>query len=117
MSAEAERIGCIALKLPKSTVTAGRILQHAVNVIEGLFSKYDPMIFKIGFTHNPAWRWENKVYGYMHSQDKWSNMTVLYGSMEPYGPAMLEAALIEKYEGPWKKSQVVQCFEGICKDT
>ncbi|CAK9117801.1 unnamed protein product [Durusdinium trenchii] len=42
--------------------------------------------------------WENPVYGYSFARDKWSNMYVVYIADEAYSPAMLEAALIEKYQ-------------------
>ena len=87
----------IAFKLPKANAIAGGILLHSIGVIEGLFTRYDPLIFKIGITHNPEWRWCNSIYGYQHSCDKWSNMVVFSASPEPHGPSMLEAALIEKY--------------------
>jgi hypothetical protein len=54
------------------------------------------MVFKIGYTHDAMWRWSNKTYGYQHDTfHKWSNMLILYESTEPFGPAMLEASLIE----------------------
>lgn len=70
----------IAFRLPKTKAVAGGVLQHSLQVLEGLFAKYDPMIFKVGFCHDPSWRWNNKLYGYAHSLDKWSNMTVFFAS-------------------------------------
>ena len=96
--AEAKPVDCIAFKLPTPNAVAGKVLQHAVKTMETLFSKHEPMIWKIGFTHSPTWRWTNELYGYQHSRDRWSNMVVLYASSEPYSPAMLEATLIEKYQ-------------------
>lgn len=89
---------CIGFRLPPLKATAGVVLQHAVRVVETLFQKHDPMIFKFGYTHNPIFRWENPVYGYSFARDKWSNMYVVYIADEAYSPAMLEAALIEKYQ-------------------
>ena len=92
-------MGCIEMKIPKTpNLMAGRVLAHCIGVVETLFKKWDPMIFKFGYTHNAVWRWSNDLYGYCQSRDKWSNMVVLWISYEPCGPAMLEASLIEKYQ-------------------
>lgn len=88
----------IEYKLPPIGVTAGRALQHSKSVVEALFRKHSPMIFKFGYTHNPEFRWSAPRYGYCHDQfDKWSNMVVLFQSPESSGPAMLEACLIDAY--------------------
>ena len=92
-----DKMGCISFNVTQSGVPAGRVLQHALRVLDGLFAKYAPLIFKIGFTHNPAWRWGNDLYGYKKAQDGWTDMIVLYVSNEHYSPAMLEAALIDKH--------------------
>ena len=96
---EASAVGCIAFKLPAWNALAGRVVDHAVQVIETLFRKHEPLIYKVGVTHSPAWRWCNPIYGYSAARDKWSNMLVFHCSPEPYGPSMLEAALIDKYKG------------------
>ena len=104
---EAISMGCIQFRLPSLTAVAGGVLQHALKSMEDLFSKYSPMIFKVGWTHNPVWRWSNSLYGYQTCSDNFDSMTVLFISDEPYSPAMLEAALIEKYQGTliWKMDQ------------
>ena len=94
---KASALSCIAFKLPEWKAVSGSVISHAIRVIENLFSLWAPMIFKIGITHDPVWRWSNPIYGYSSARDKWSNMVVYYCSSEPFGPAMLEAALIEKY--------------------
>ena len=98
LKSEASSVSAIAFSLPKADCTAGVVLQHSVNVIERIFAKYDPVIFKVGFTHNPLWRWTSHLYGYCFAGEKWSDMIVFYASREACGPAMLEAALIEKYK-------------------
>ena len=95
--AESKALQCISFDLPRIEVPAGKVLRHSVLTVERLFKAHSPMIFKVGFTHSPSWRWSNSVYGYSSSKDKWSNMVVIYMSQEPYSPAMLEAALIEKF--------------------
>ncbi|CAL1171674.1 unnamed protein product [Cladocopium goreaui] len=75
------------------------VLKHAVQVVETLFESFAPMIFKFGFSRDPKIRWENRRYGYLHERDRWERMVVLYLSPEPWSPAMLEAALIDRYDG------------------
>ena len=97
---ECRTVGCIEMKMGdlNSASTAGAILQHAIRTLERLFVEQEPLIFKIGFSHNPLWRWTNDVYGYQHAREKWSNMDILFYCKEPYSPAMLEAALVEKFK-------------------
>jgi hypothetical protein len=85
-------------KLPPPGVSAGRVLQHAKSVLSTLIQKEQPLIFKVGYTHNPMFRWANTLYGYqVDHHHKWSKMLVLFESTEVAGPAMLEAALIELF--------------------
>lgn len=88
---------CIEYKVPTKVFSAGLVLRHARQIIDCLFKRHAPMIFKIGFTSKPAWRWENPTYGYAHDRDQWSRMVIVYETDEPFGPAMLEAALIDLY--------------------
>ena len=97
LSAECQKLGCIALKLCHLNAVAGAILHHAISTLEIFFRREEPLIFKIGFTHNPIWRWSNETYGYKVAREKWSNMIILHYAKEPHGPAMLEASLIEKF--------------------
>ena len=87
----------ICFRVPNVESPAGTVLKHSLRILDSIFEQHDPCIFKIGFTHNPAWRWSNRLYGYAGDRDKWSSMTILYISNEPFGPAMLEAALINKH--------------------
>ena len=87
-------------RLPGRVSTAGAILNHAYRSVNTLLNQHKPMSFKVGFTHKAVWRWESSLYGYKRDKAaKWKAMEVLYISEEPCGPAMLEAALIEKYGG------------------
>ena len=88
----------ISFRLPKKSLVAGQVLQHALSVTEALFAKHQPMVFKIGWTHDPIWRWANPLYGYVNDVDAWSDMVVLHISHEAWGPAMLEASLINQYK-------------------
>ena len=84
---QAATMGCIEVKIPKVNLMAGRVLAHCIAVIETLFKMWDPMIFKLGYTHDPIWRWSNDLYGYCQSREKWSNMVILWISDEPFAPA------------------------------
>ena len=95
---EAAAMGCIRFRLPFLNAVAGGVLRHAIKTLEELFDKHSPMIFKVGFSHDPVWRWANTLYGYHLCRDNWSDMVVLFLSDEPFSVAMLEAALIEKYQ-------------------
>lgn len=92
-----QNLGCIRFQVPKVGSSAGSVLRHSQSILESTFQKHDPCIFKIGWTHSPAWRWSNKLYGYAGDRDGWTDMVVLFVAHEPYSPAMLEAALIDKF--------------------
>ena len=85
-------------RLPRKGVPAGKVLQHAKSVFANLHRKHQPMVYKFGYTHDPTWRWSNPIYGYKFDRQKWSHMVVLFESTEPFGPAMLEACLIDLYQ-------------------
>ena len=91
-------LGCIRFALPPFRCTAGVALRSAIRQTEVLFRKHEPLIYKFGFTHSPLWRWTNALYGYAHATDSWSEMVILYVTKESSGAAMMEAALIEKYQ-------------------
>ena len=92
-------LGCISFNVPSPNAIAGKVLQHCVKEIDITIATKKPLIFKVGFTRNPVWRWSNDLYGYNRARDGWTDMTVMYISDEHFGPAMLEAALIDKYSG------------------
>jgi hypothetical protein len=109
---QCETLGCISLKLCKDVfnASAGTILHHSIRVLENLFTREEPLIFKVGFSHNPVWRWKNEIYGYVKAREKWSDMIILHYGKEPFTAAMLEAALIEKYKGIY----VAICLFNFC---
>ena len=96
LCAESKALG-IRFDLPAVGIVAGSVLHHCSCRIDSLFHTYEPMIWKVGFTHHPVWRWSNEIYGYQHSRDLWSQMIILHIATEPHGPAMLESALIDKF--------------------
>ena len=91
--------GRVRFQLPGLDALTGKVVQHCGNFMDELIQSQAPVMFKIGFTHNPVHRWGNPVYGYSSSVEKWSDMVVLYIAPERHSPAMLEAALIDKYKG------------------
>lgn len=98
-------------KLPPPGVSAGRVLQHAKSVLSTLIQKEQPLIFKVGYTHNPMFRWANTLYGYQVGRyHKWSKMLVLFESTEAAGPAMLEAALIQLFRSTLCNLLYSRCF-------
>ena len=97
MMEEASAIGCIDFKLAPPHATAGVVLKSAINVVEAIFHRRYPMIFKFGYTHNCVFRWCNQKFGYATSRDRFDQMCILHICSEPFTPSMLEAALIEKY--------------------
>ena len=112
LAAECEAVGCISLNLCSVKALAGEALSHAIHVMMTLFKREQPLTFKIGWTHDPVERWNSPVYGYtLNSGGKkfssFTHMIVLYYSKEPYGPAMLEAALIEKFGSAFDLSGMV----------
>ena len=90
---------CLSLSLPRPTATnAGASLEHAAQTFEKLYSKYQPMTFKFGITHDASVRWRNETFGYTHSKgDKFDHMLVVYAAANPYGPAFLEASMIQRF--------------------
>jgi len=121
--AESQVPGRISFQLPEIGAVAGKALLHAMAVLDRLFASWSPLIFKIGWTSNCVSRWCNKKYGYGMSRDQWHHMIVLYYSLEPSGPAMMEAALIEKYNStlfayvtgffPIRSIQKLMCVDPI----
>ena len=91
---------CLACKLPKPGATAGAVLRHCCNLFESLLLQCKPMTFKFGITHDASFRWHNRRFGYKFARDRFEKMVVCYAASDPYGPAFLEAALIDKYSGP-----------------
>ena len=89
----------LSYRLPSPTATAGTVLHHAAAVFEGLQHSFKPMSFKFGFTHCAHFRWYNTQFGYKYENNKFQQMIVVYVAALPVGPAFLEAALIDRYQG------------------
>lgn len=84
-------------RLPKPESTAGSILKHASGEFNKILLANEPMTFKFGITHDAHTRWFNDKFGYKRSADPFERMHIVYAAANPYGPAFLEASLIERF--------------------
>ena len=86
-------------QLPRQGALSGEVLHHSFVTVDRLLKQHGPVVFKIGVTHDPCFRWRNGLYGYIHERQQWQRMIILFASYEPVGPAFLEASLIYHYQG------------------
>lgn len=84
-------------RLPKPDSTAGSILKHASDQFNKILLANEPMTFKFGITHDAHTRWFNDKFGYKRSADPFEKMHIVYAAANPYGPAFLEASLIDRF--------------------
>ena len=87
----------MSFKLPKPGATAGCVLEHGATVFEALHKKHSPMTFKFGITHCAHFRWFHRPYGYRYGVEKFEHMLILYAASNPFGPAFLEASMVQRY--------------------
>ena len=100
----------LSYSLPRLRSSAGQILQHGIRVIQKALDQKRPCTFKIGFSHNPIYRYYNEQFGYFSGKDRFEGLCVLYISHEPSGPAFLEAALIHHFNGDFPAQSL---FENV----
>lgn len=101
LAAECDGVGCIYLNLCRVNASAGAVLFHAIKVLTSLFKKEEPLIFKIGFTHDPVSRWTSPVYGYTLDLDP--------QQVDPYDCLVLfQRALWASYAGSCTYREVWQ---------
>ena len=87
-------------QLPRKGSVSGSVLKHAICSLERALATQGPLVFKIGYTHCPHFRFHNPVFGYAcDPYQKWETMVAVFVSSEPTGPSFLEAALIQQYKG------------------
>jgi len=91
-----ERLGYC---LPPKSALAGTILKHCTQVVNQVIAKYEPLIYKVGYTHCPHTRFTNRKFGYVLDRERWERMLVLYAAGEVVSPAFVEAALIQHFKG------------------
>ena len=91
---------CLDCQLPPKGSSSGKVLAHACRTIDNVIDRYGPLVFKIGWTHCPFYRFRGCKYGYASDiHQRWEKLLVLYSSVEPVGPSFLESALIQRYRG------------------
>lgn len=96
--------------LPRPNQTAGAILKHCYRALDQTLEKYQPCIYKIGFTHCAYWRFFNDLYGYVREKDQWEKMKVLYASHEAISPSFVEGAMIQRHIGYLMGIYINICF-------
>ncbi len=89
--------------LPPKNALAGVVLKHCFSMVDQMVSKFEPLLYKVGYTHCPHSRFTNRTYGYILEADQWQWMLVLYTAGETVSPAFVEAALIQRYKGTSEK--------------
>lgn len=104
----------LGFSLSKPNSTAGKVLAHSASVFKACYSRFSPMTFKFGITHDPCCRFHNELWGYKHSFETFERMVVVYVAANPHGPAFLEAALIDRYNSSMARHETinlqVHCF-------
>ena len=89
----------LSYNLPRVGCSAGQVIQHAQTIIQNTVDRLKPATFKIGFSHNPVWRFNNMLYGYKSGKDRFEHLCVVYVSCDSLPAAFLEAALIQIFQG------------------
>ena len=85
---------------PKRIIGWGAVNKHVYNFVENLVKRESPLVFKIGYTHDPHTRFRNKRYGYSSdSFHKWQSMVILFAGSNSTAAAYIEAAAIQKFKG------------------
>lgn len=98
-------------RLPKRpNATAGVILKGIYDTVDHILKVHQPCIYKLGFTHDPHFRFHNNIYGYIRELDQWEKMTVIYASHEPISCAFVEGALIQRHKGNLRPLKYIYVF-------
>ena len=100
----------IRYDLPPRASLPGKILKHIYGVLDRYINKFWPMIYKIGATHSPVFRYSNQLYGYKWERVRWDGMMVCFCSAESTAVAFAEAAAIQRHKGSWSQlSSIILC--------
>ena len=97
----------VILRLPPAGATAGTVLRAASTTVEKFIHSHAPMKFKFGITQDVCHRFHNLSFGYKHGRNKFQKIIALYAAAQVFGPAFLEAALIDKYGRPLERCLLV----------
>jgi len=74
-------------------ILAGSVLRGAKRTVEDLLAASGPAVFKIGITCDPLKRWRG------YEREGYAQLHLLYTSDQPVAVQMLEAALIDAFQG------------------
>ena len=96
--------------LPPKKSLAGKILIHSFEVAQKIVQKNEPLIYKIGYTHDAHTRFYNSKFGYQQEKCRWEKLLVLYAAGETVSPSFVEAALIQQFKGAKHYSQHRFCI-------
>ena len=99
--------------LPPKKSLAGKILVHCFEVVGKVIRKNEPLIYKIGYTHDAHTRFYNSKFGYQLEKCRWENLLVLYAAGETVSPAFVEGALIQQFTGAKHYSQQRFCVNVV----
>lgn len=94
---EADPIMRVSLAAAQSS--AGQVLQHCRRVLENHCNRLAPLMYKIGFTHDPCFRWHNRTFGYIRERCRWEGMVLMFASDDSTVAAYVEAAMIMAFMG------------------
>ena len=89
----------LSFRLAPKSSTLGQVLQHCRKVIDSFRERLQPCTFKIGFSHDPGFRFYNHTFGYVKDRDGWQGMMVIFCSHDPVVASYVEAAMIQLYIG------------------
>ena len=89
----------LSFRLAPISSTSGQVLQHCRRIIESFCERLKPCTFKVGFTHDPGFRFYNHTFGYVRDRDGWQGMMVIFCSHDPVVTSYVEAAMIQVFLG------------------
>lgn len=89
----------LSFRLAPKSSTSGQVLQHCRRCIEAFCERLKPCTFKVGFTHDPGFRFYNHTFGYVKDRDGWQGMMIIFCSHDPVVASYVEAAMIQVFLG------------------
>ena len=77
---------------------AGFVLKRCTDVVDSILALHPGLVvFKLGITTSPDFRWSNRRFGYKHDADRYQALVVLCKTDGPEALGFVEAALIMRY--------------------
>ena len=93
----------VLFKLPPPGLNAGKALAFCREVLQQILVQQSPVVYKIGITGNPMFRFYKKPTsispsaGYYYERDQFQFMYILYATETWDESALMEAVLIEAH--------------------